>query len=52
MRERVEASVPFVRFRVERELSRGDLESAEGKDARRRRAAAGVRVGAGERAAR
>ena len=33
MRERVEGSVPFVRFRVERELGRGDLESAEGKDA-------------------
>ncbi len=33
MRERVEASVPFVRFRVERELARGDLTSAEGKDA-------------------
>ncbi len=33
MRERVEASVPFVRFRVERELAHGDLTSAEGKDA-------------------
>ncbi len=33
MRERVEGSVPFVRFRVERELEKGDLESAEGKDA-------------------
>lgn len=32
MRERVAASVPFVRFRVERELDRGDLQSAEGKD--------------------
>jgi len=32
IRERVERSVPFVRFRVERELARGDLESAEGKD--------------------
>jgi DNA primase len=29
----VDASVPFVRFRVERELSTGDLGSAEGKDA-------------------
>jgi DNA primase len=33
MGERVEASVPFVRFRVERELGGGDLSSAEGKDA-------------------
>jgi DNA primase len=33
MRERVEASVPFVRFRVDRELEREDLESGEGKDA-------------------
>jgi DNA primase len=33
MADRVEASVPFVRFRVERELSAGDLSSAEGKDA-------------------
>ena len=33
MAERVEASVPFVRFRVERELGAGDLTSAEGKDA-------------------
>ena len=33
MAERVEASVPFVRFRVERELGAGDLSSAEGKDA-------------------
>jgi DNA primase len=32
MAERVEASVPFVRFRVERELD-ADLTSAEGKDA-------------------
>ncbi len=32
MRERVGASVPFIRFRVERELARGDLASAEGKD--------------------
>jgi DNA primase len=32
IRERVERSVPFVRFRVQRELARGDLESAEGKD--------------------
>jgi DNA primase len=29
----VAASVPFVRFRVERELASGDLGSAEGKDA-------------------
>jgi DNA primase len=29
----VDASVPFVRFRVERELAAGDLDSAEGKDA-------------------
>ncbi len=28
----VDASVPFVRFRVERELGAGDLSSAEGKD--------------------
>jgi DNA primase len=28
----VDESVPFVRFRVERELERGDLSSAEGKD--------------------
>jgi DNA primase len=33
IRERVEQSVPFVRFRVERELERGDAGSAEGKDA-------------------
>jgi DNA primase len=33
MRERVEGSVPFVRFRVERELTNADLESGEGKDA-------------------
>jgi DNA primase len=33
MEERVEASVPFVRFRVERELGAADLASAEGKDA-------------------
>jgi DNA primase len=33
MAERVEASVPFVRFRVERALAAGDLSSAEGKDA-------------------
>jgi len=30
---RVEASVPFVRFRVERELERGDLTTAEGRGA-------------------
>ena len=29
----VGASVPFVRFRVERELAKGDLSDAEGKDA-------------------
>ncbi|QEC49241.1 DNA primase [Baekduia soli] len=28
----VEASVPFVRFRIERELEQGDLANAEGKD--------------------
>ena len=39
MRERVAASVPFVRFRVERELARGDLADAEGKD----RVVAGLR---------
>jgi DNA primase len=33
MAERVDASVPFVRFRVERELGVVDLSSAEGKDA-------------------
>ena len=33
MADRVDASVPFVRFRVERELASGDLASAEGKDA-------------------
>jgi DNA primase len=33
MAERVDASVPFVRFRVERELGAGNLSSAEGKDA-------------------
>src|SRR3954467_13118811 len=33
MAERVEASVPFVRFRVERELGGADLSGAEGKDA-------------------
>jgi DNA primase len=33
MADRVDASVPFVRFRVERELGAGDLSSAEGKDA-------------------
>ena len=33
MADRVEASVPFVRFRVERELAAADLTSAEGKDA-------------------
>jgi DNA primase len=33
MQRLVDASVPFVRFRVERELAAGDLRSAEGKDA-------------------
>src|SRR6185295_4793726 len=33
MQRLVDASVPFVRFRVERELSIGDMQSAEGKDA-------------------
>jgi DNA primase len=33
MADRVAASVPFVRFRVERELAAADLSSAEGKDA-------------------
>jgi DNA primase len=33
MSDRVEASVPFVRFRVERALAAGDLTHAEGKDA-------------------
>ncbi len=33
MRARADASVPFVRFRVERELDRADLSRAEGKDA-------------------
>jgi DNA primase len=32
MRALVDASKPFVRFRVERELDQADLESAEGKD--------------------
>ena len=32
VRQRVDASVPFVRFRVERELDAGDLSTAEGKD--------------------
>ena len=32
MRALAERSVPFVRFRVERELERGDTASAEGKD--------------------
>jgi DNA primase len=32
VQQRVEASVPFVRFRVERELDAGDLSTAEGKD--------------------
>jgi DNA primase len=31
--ERIDGSVPFVRFRVERTLALGDLSSAEGKDA-------------------
>jgi DNA primase len=33
MQRLVDTSVPFVRFRVERELSTGDVVSAEGKDA-------------------
>src|SRR4051794_36935864 len=33
MQRLVDASAPFVRFRVERELSKGDLTRAEGKDA-------------------
>lgn len=33
MRDLISRSVPFVRFRVLRELDRGDLSSAEGKDA-------------------
>jgi DNA primase len=33
MADRVEASVPFVRFRVERELERADLSSSQGKQA-------------------
>ena len=32
MQQRVDASVPFVRFRVERELGAGDPSTAEGKD--------------------
>src|SRR4051812_29771049 len=32
MQRLVDASVPFVRFRVQRELDTGDLSSAEGKD--------------------
>ena len=32
MQQRVDASVPFVRFRVERELDAGDLSTADGKD--------------------
>jgi DNA primase len=32
VRSLVDASVPFVRFRVERELAAGDLTTAEGKD--------------------
>ncbi|HSD79843.1 MAG TPA: DNA primase, partial [Solirubrobacteraceae bacterium] len=32
IRESVERSVPFVRFRVERELDAGDVDGAEGKD--------------------
>ena len=32
MQELVDRSIPFVRFRVERELDRADLTSAEGKD--------------------
>ena len=32
VQQRVDGSVPFVRFRVERELGGGDLSTAEGKD--------------------
>ena len=32
VQQRVDASVPFVRFRVERELDAGDLSTAEGKN--------------------
>jgi DNA primase len=32
VQQRVDASVPFVRFRVERELGAGDLSTADGKD--------------------
>jgi DNA primase len=32
VQRRVDASVPFVRFRVERELDAGDLSTADGKD--------------------
>jgi DNA primase len=32
VQRRLDASVPFVRFRVERELGAGDLSTAEGKD--------------------
>ena len=32
VQQRVDASVPFVRFRVERELGAGDLSTANGKD--------------------
>jgi DNA primase len=32
VQQRVAASVPFVRFRVERELDAGDLSTADGKD--------------------
>jgi DNA primase len=32
VQQRVDASVPFVRFRVERELDAGDLSTADGKD--------------------
>ena len=32
VQQRVDASVPFARFRVERELDAGDLSTADGKD--------------------
>ena len=45
-------SVPFVRFRVERELSTGDLGQRRGQGRGDRRAAPGVRADPAERAAR
>ena len=52
MRALVERSVPFVRFRVERELERGDTGLRGGQGPGRRGAAAGVRDAPAERAAR